>query len=114
MVTTAIGSAAEAAVAKYLAGKGFSINDRNWRTKICEIDIVASRKGIVYFVEVKYRSRSIQSGGFDYIGPSKLKQLEFAARVWAQTHKWDGDCRIIGAEVSGGGYESIELVEIER
>ena len=41
---------------KYLISKGYQILDRNYRTKIGEIDIIAIKSGILAFVEVKTRT----------------------------------------------------------
>ena len=115
MITTSIGKQAEAAVTKELKRQGYKIIDQNWKTAICEIDIVAKKDKVLYFVEVKCRSGSAQGGGLEYIGPQKLKRLHFAARVWVQNHNFDGDYRILGASVSTNGliYSVDEIVEIE-
>jgi len=39
----------------YLLEHGFKILERNWRHSHKEIDIIAQREGILYFVEVKTR-----------------------------------------------------------
>ena len=49
------GAKAEKHVADYLVRNGFKIVASNWKTKWCEIDIVAKKDECVYFVEVKYR-----------------------------------------------------------
>lgn len=113
MRTSAIGQNAETAVAKRLTQNGYKILDRNWKTKLCEIDIVAKREDIIYFVEAKYRAGAEQGSGLEHITPQKLNQIRFAVRVWCQNNDWDGDCRILGAEVSGLSFENIELVEID-
>lgn len=113
MRTSAIGQGAETAVARHLAKDGYKILARNWKTKICEIDIVAQKGEIIYFIEVKYRAGEDQGSGFEYIGPKKLQQIGFAARVWCQNNDWEGDYRLLGAEVSGLNFENIELVEID-
>ena len=41
---------------KYLISKGYKIRDRNYRTKIGEIDIVAEKFNTLVFVEVKTRT----------------------------------------------------------
>lgn len=112
MKTTAIGRGAEEAVAKYLEHDGFNILAKNWRTRWCEIDLIATKDKIAYFVEVKYRGGQTQGSGFEYIGPSKLRQLNFAVDFWVSSRNWTGDCRIIGAQVSGLEFEHIEIVEI--
>lgn len=43
----------EAIVAKYLRNKGFIVLTRNYRLPYGEIDIVASKAGVVHFIEVK-------------------------------------------------------------
>lgn len=113
MRTTAIGRSAETAVAGHLTQNGYKILARNWKTKICEIDVVANKDDVIYFVEVKYRAGEGQGTGFEYIGPKKLRQIGFAARVWCQNNNFEGDYRLLGAEVSGLNYENIELVEID-
>jgi Holliday junction resolvase-like predicted endonuclease len=115
MKTTSIGQAAEEAVAEGLRKHGFKILNRNWKTRVCEIDIVAAKQKVVYFVEVKFRSGIAQGSGLDYIGPQKLKRLHFAAQVWVQNFKWDGDYRLLGASVisDGGNFKLEELVELE-
>lgn len=52
-----IGIKGENIVCKTLVNKGFEILARNYSKKIGEIDIVASKKGILHFIEVKTVSR---------------------------------------------------------
>ncbi len=85
------GHDAEKAAADYLIEKGFDIVELNWRTPVCEIDIVAEKKNVVYFVEVKYRANNSQGTGLDYITPKKLKQMEFSAKCWVEDQKYSGD-----------------------
>ncbi len=110
MQTTSIGNRAESRVAEYLKNENFEILDKNWRTKVCEIDIVAKKDDVVYFVEVKYRSQQDQGDGFDYITTRKLRSMKFAARVWNQHNNWEGDWRLMAAAVSD---EDIEIIEID-
>lgn len=112
MKTVRIGRGAEAAVSLYLESKGFKILDRNWRTKVCEIDLVTSKDDIVFFIEVKYRMRDEQGDGFDYITPKKLTQMEFAARLWCSVNKWEGDYRLAAASVKGVRFDHIEIIEL--
>lgn len=52
-----IGALGESVAVQFLASKGFSIIERNYRRKWGEIDIIAEKGGIVRFVEVKSVSR---------------------------------------------------------
>jgi uncharacterized protein (TIGR00252 family) len=114
VITTKIGQAAEGVAALYLSQQGYQILQRNYRNRVCEIDIIAKKDKTIYFVEVKYRSSEKQGGGLEYITPKKLRQLHFAAQIWNQEHKWDGDFRLMAAAVAGAEDFKLEtLVELE-
>ena len=48
-----LGAIGEAAAAEYLAAKGFKIIALNYARPYGEIDLVATKQGVVHFVEVK-------------------------------------------------------------
>lgn len=104
MSSFSVGRQAEQVAAEYLQAKGYIVIDRNWRTRYCEIDIVATKDALVYFVEVKYRRSAKQGSGLDYITAKKLRQMELAARFWLVNHEWAGDYRLAALEVSGSGF----------
>lgn len=101
MTTFDTGRRAEAVVAQFLEQKGCEIVDQNWRTRWCEIDIVAHRDDVIYFCEVKYRRTTHQGAGLDYVTPRKLEQMHFAAECWVQQHGWQGEYQLCAIEVSG-------------
>jgi uncharacterized protein (TIGR00252 family) len=107
--TTLVGKSAESEVADYLKANKFKILAQNWRTRVCEIDLVAQKDKIIYFVEVKYRSTENQGSGLDYITPKKLEQVQFGAEIWNQQNGWEGDYRILGAEVSENNIKIVEI-----
>jgi ribonuclease HII len=100
-VSTARGQQAELAAAAFLEYHGCTVIARNWRTRWCEIDIIAQRDGVIYFVEVKYRSSNAWGSGLDYITPKKLQQMQFAAEFWRARHGALGQCKIAAAELTG-------------
>lgn len=101
MTTFDTGRRAEAAAAAFLQQKGYEILDQNWRTRMCEIDIVALRDTELCFCEVKYRRTNHQGSGIEYITPKKLAQMRFAAESWVHAHAWRGDFLLAAIEVSG-------------
>ena len=114
MNTTKLGKAAEDAVAKELKARGYEILDQNWRTRACEIDIVAKKDAVIYFTEVKYRASAAQGTGLDYITGKKLAQLKFAAQLWSAENDWNGDSRILAAAVNSSELTPVveQIVEI--
>ncbi|MUT66336.1 YraN family protein [Paenibacillus sp. NEAU-GSW1] len=49
------GKLGEDAACAHLEAAGLTIVERNWRCRIGEIDIIASREGILHFIEVRTR-----------------------------------------------------------
>ena len=84
--TTSIGAKAEQKVAEYLQSQNHTILERNWRTKICEIDIISAHQNTVYFTEVKYRQNPTHGDGLDAITKTKLHQMQKAATAYLKSH----------------------------
>jgi uncharacterized protein (TIGR00252 family) len=111
MTTFDTGRKAEAAAAAFLVRKGCVIVSQNWRTRMCEIDIVARREDIMYFCEVKYRHTSRYGAGIDYITAKKLQQMRFAAESWVHAHQWTGEYQLCAIEVSGPDFRITNVVK---
>ena len=111
MTTFDVGRQAEAAAASFLERKGCTVIGQNWRTRWCEIDVIASRDDCVYFCEVKYRSTTRQGAGLDYITPKKLRQMRFAAEMWVHQNSWRGEYSLCAIEVSGPGFRVTNVVK---
>ncbi|MDQ2973036.1 MAG: YraN family protein [bacterium] len=103
MNTKDFGDFGEEAVANYLTNVGYRILNRNWKTRWCEIDIVAQKEKTVYFVEVKFRKSTNWGDGLEYITPKKQQQMRFAAEMWMQTNRWRGDAQLSAASVDSLG-----------
>lgn len=100
MTATAIGRAAEDVAIIYLQDAGYHIAAKNWRTRWCEIDIVAIKHDVTYFIEAKYRAQNTWGSGLDYITARKLQQMQVAAQFWAASHK-TVDYRLSAIELTG-------------
>lgn len=112
MSTTETGRKAEAAVADYLSAQGYKILEQNWRTRWCEIDIVAQRDKTTHFVEVKYRKTNSHGDGLAYITPKKLRQMAFAAEFWVAQHHWQGEYTLAAASVCGENFAVTDVIEL--
>src|SRR6202165_6265003 len=51
-----LGISAESRAAAFLIAKGYRIAARRWRSPVGEVDIVARRRNVLVFVEVKARN----------------------------------------------------------
>ena len=106
------GEAAEDEAAKYLINSGYKIVERNWKTKWCEVDIIAKKDSCIFFVEVKYRQSDLQGSGFDYITPAKLRKMKLAAASWVEINSWDGEYTLSAAQASGSNFDIDFIAEI--
>jgi putative endonuclease len=109
--TVATGRKAEDMAAHYLQALNYTIADRNWRRRECEIDIVAIRASTAYFVEVKYRASDSAGDGLEYIGPKKLRQMAYAAHRWVAENRWHGDYSLAALEVSGPAFAVTAFID---
>ncbi len=106
-----IGDTAETTASEYLLRRGFDVLQRNWKTRWCEIDIVAQKEGRIYFVEVKYRKNADQGGGIAAITATKKRQMKFAAELWMQGRGMS-DAALSVVEVSGAEFAVTKFVPI--
>lgn len=111
MTTVDTGRNAEQAAVGYLEKLGHLIVERNWRTRWCEIDIIAQKDTIIIFVEVKYRGSDSWGAGLDYITHDKHQRMSRAAEAWVQSHGWSGDYQLAVIEVSGPQFAVTEFID---
>ena len=111
MTNTQTGRRAETVAAAYLRQHGYQILQENWRTRYCEIDIVAHKQATVHFVEVKYRASANYGHGLEYITAQKVRQMTFAARMWTQQYSWRGMTVLSALEVGGSDFAVTEFIE---
>ena len=86
------GLSAESRAAALLIAKGYRIAARRWKSPVGEIDIVARRRNVLVFVEVKARV------GLDEavlaITPRQRRRIVSAAQAWLARHPADATCVI--------------------
>ena len=107
------GNVAEGHAASWLERQGYTIVERNWKTRYCEIDIIAVKDGVVHFVEVKHRRSTEQGGGLAAITPAKLRRMRFAAALYLSRRP---PCDAVLAVISTSGTDSVcvdELLTLE-
>lgn len=96
-----LGRAGEDRAAAFLAARGYTILDRNWRCGQGEIDIVAATGRMLCIVEVKTRSGLGFGHPFDAIDERKRERLWRLAFAWARAHPYQSRGRMPRVEVIG-------------
>ena len=102
-----LGKAGEDAAADYLISQGYAICDRNWRKNRLELDIVASKDGVLVFVEVKTRQNTDFREPHEAVDWKKIRHIVMAADTYIKLHDFDGAVRFDIVTVVGkeGNFE---------
>ncbi|MBA3880511.1 MAG: hypothetical protein C0500_12435 [Sphingobium sp.] len=83
------GREGETLAAAHLKRLGWTIVAERVRTRVGEVDLIAKRKGLVAFVEVKVRATAAE---LDFaIDERRLARVAAAAEVLAATYATDGE-----------------------
>ncbi len=83
----ALGAWGEDQAVEYLRQQGMKIIERNFRTPVGEIDIIARHKSVLLFVEVKTRRSNAFGTPQEAVGQRKQRQLIRTAHWYFQNHK---------------------------
>jgi len=75
-----VGISAESRAAAFLIAKGFRILARRWRSPLGEIDIVARRRQLLVFAEVKARATLDEAA--ESVNERQRRRIAAAAEVW--------------------------------
>jgi putative endonuclease len=78
----ALGEKYETLASKHLIGKGLSLIESNFNTKVGELNLVMSEQSTLVFVEVKYRKQSQFGHASEMVTPAKQKKIVKTAMLW--------------------------------
>ena len=87
--TRDIGRYGEDMAAAYLESKDWLIFDRNYAFERAEVDIVATDRNYIVFVEVKFRSDTYFGQPEDFVTPAKETNIKKAAEAWIYERKME-------------------------
>ena len=94
-----IGDTGEDLAVMVLENNGYRILERNFGTKVGELDIIAMKGGVIHFVEVKTRNGSTCGYPSEAVTPAKQRHIRKAAEYYLQ------GCRIPWSSISLDVFE---------
>ena len=111
--TSRAGNRGEAAVARYLRQRGYTLLASQWRCRFGELDLVArDRHRTVCIVEVKLRGTNSIALPREFVDSRKQQRLRSAAEVYLASKELDAPVRFDVAEVyDEGGSLRIKYIE---
>ena len=109
MNTRAFGNAGEDAACAYLQKKGWAILGRNVRTGRNEIDIIAKKRKLIAFIEVKRRRNTAYGRPAEAVNLQKQLRIAQAAALYMQENDMeDANIRFDIIEILPGEIRHIE------
>jgi putative endonuclease len=84
---------AEERAAHFLERQGFEVLERNVRTRVGEIDLIAVEGEVLCFVEVKARASDGLGSALESVDDDKRRRIARAASLWLARSGWRGFCR---------------------
>ena len=115
----AIGSEGERAAADFLEARGYRILERNYRTKLGELDLVAEEGDTLVFIEVKVRLNDRFGGPAAAITSAKQSRIARLAQQYVVSRRlggrpcrfdvvliWGSDPRTRRIELLPGAFEA--------
>jgi len=82
MTNKLFGTWGEEKAAKFLQDKGYKIIGMNYKNRFGEIDIIAERKKLIIFVEVKTRRDDNFASAMEYVDDRKKVNVVTVAGMW--------------------------------
>jgi putative endonuclease len=81
------GEDAEFACCRFLESRGLKLVEKNYSCRQGEIDIIMLDKGLLVFIEVRYRKNNNFGGGLESITPAKQNRLRHTAELYLQNNR---------------------------
>ncbi len=104
-----LGRRGEDVACRHLEGSGYTIIERNWRSRTGELDIIAAKGGTTVFVEVKSRSGSAFGEPEEAVTPVKVRRIRALAAEYLASAGSRGEVRFdvisVMADPRGGPGE---------
>ena len=87
MSRSELGAEGERVAERFLKSKGLKVLERNYRTRLGEIDLVCREKRTIVFVEVKTRTSGLYGEGMEAVNARKQHKLHRLAQQYLQSYR---------------------------
>lgn len=111
-----LGANGEKIAARFLKKRGYRILERNYRTRLGEIDIIAEQGADLVFIEVKTRSDTIFGSPFESVTVPKQRQLAKVALEYMSKrsfHNRPARFDVVGIELTKADSKHLRDAKIE-
>ena len=111
-----LGQLGEEQAARYLRRRFYHIEERNYRCRFGEIDLIARKGRYIVFVEVKLRRDDSHGEAREFVTRSKQERLIATAQLWLSQHETPLQPRfdVIEVYAPAGADGTVQINHIEN
>lgn len=115
-----IGRKGEDYACLYLSEQGFSILERNVHCRFSEIDLIAIKEDVLFFIEVKYRKNLVYGHPLESITEIKRKRIRQSVLWYTGQNKIEKfgvsikKCKIVYLSILGNLKNPTEIQMVEE
>lgn len=102
------GAWGEQRAARWYQDAGYTILERNWRTRTGEIDLIARNNDEIVFCEVKARRSNSVGAASEAVNWRKQKRIRTLAAQWLKENNHHGQVRFDVVAITGNQINVIE------
>lgn len=95
----------------YLEMRGFTLLEQNWRLSRSKIDVVATKNGIIYFIEVKYVAGDTFTHPPEILTASDVARRQLSAASWIEDNRFVGNYFFASLEIAGSNFTVMNFNE---
>jgi len=108
------GRLGEESAAAYLRRHGYKILDMNYKCRMGEIDIIASKRSVLAFVEVKLRKSADFGAAREFVTPAKQERIKLTASMWLAANETELQPRFDVIEIYAPDGDQLRVRKIEH
>ncbi len=109
-----LGAWGEETAARYLRLRGWHIVERNYTVRQGEVDLIAERRGILAFVEVKLRKNEDYAEAREFVTEAKQRRVLTAAALYLAAHETEAQPRFDVIEIYAPAGEKTRFPKINH
>ena len=107
-----LGAWGEEQAARYLRRRGWRVVERNYTVRQGEVDLIAERRGVLAFVEVKLRKDDAFAEAREFVTPAKQRRIPTAAQLYLAAHESEAQPRFDVIEIYAPAGETTRFPKI--
>ena len=109
-----LGRQGEDEAVRFLKSQGYRILERNLQFRFGELDIIAQKRNVIAFIEVKTRRTGVAGQPFEGVKPAKMRRIVSMAETYLRYKKLEDDNLVFRFDIISIVWPEGEPPEIQH